>query len=108
MLVIALPIPQGLIARGDNRGSLVEKDLRLRMMHADQQVTGFEASTSQLGLDEPHTWPGAIHVEPAPRKAKPSALFPVRNLQCPCCQRTFACDLEDFNRWFEHIQFCGI
>lgn len=86
----------------------MEKDLRLRMMHSDQQVTGFEASTQKHGMDEHHTWPGAMHAEPPPRKAKPTTLFPVKTLPCPCCQKVFACDLEDFNRWFEHIQFCGI
>ena len=48
---------QGLIARGDHFGSLVEKDLEPPKIHIDEQVTGFEGSVRRL--DDFHTWHGA-------------------------------------------------
>ena len=118
---------QGLIARGDHFGSLVEKDLEHPKIHIDEQVTGFENSVRRL--DDFHTWHGAtsaneLHMQLAAKKPRPRSLFqpttsataskPSSNvvcldcLECRSCSKMYPFNLEGFERWFDHVRFCGV
>ena len=94
----SLPASQGLIARGEHRGSLVEKDLK----PADEQVTGFEKTS--LPANEPRTWPGETAGSAQPR---PSSLLPgERPVKCPSCAKSFGRGADSLKQWFEHVRFC--
>ena len=124
ILMVSVSLLQGLIARGDHRGSLVEKDIKPPRIHIDEQVTGFERSVPRL--DDFHTWHGATsHMQIVGRRARPRSLFqptvskPSSNgvqssvlqldhLECLNCSKIYGFNLEEFDRWFDHIRFCGV
>ena len=102
---------QGLIARGNHFGSLVEKD-RQRMLY-DEQVTGFErAAPTNLSLPaDPHSWPKVTK-----RTPRPNTLIPKSNghqsthryVACPSCSTHFDIEGEmGFSKMFDHISYCG-
>lgn len=102
---------QGLIARGDHFGSLVEKD-KQRMLY-DEQVTGFERATpTNMSLPaDAHSWPKVTK-----RTPRPNTLAPLSNgvqnkhcyIACPTCNTHFDIGEEaGFAKMFEHVSYCG-
>lgn len=109
---------QGLIARGNHFGSLVEKD-RQQCMLFDEQVTGFERPTpTNLSLpSDTRSWPQVTKRAPS----RPNTLVPKTNglstnpqntqscryIACPMCKKVFDIDGEaGFSHLFDHISYC--
>ena len=119
---------QGLIARGDHMGSLVEKDRQLRVLF-DEQVTGFERATQHnMSLpSDTRSWPQVTKRSPRPNTlvpmtnghthhlsaktgiaAQPGAPPQQRLLPCPTCRTPYDIGSESgFAHMFEHISYCG-
>ena len=118
---------QGLIARGDHMGSLVEKDRQLRVLF-DEQVTGFERATQHSLPSDTRSWPQVTK-----RSPRPNTLVPMTNghhhhsanagvptamqtrsaaqqrlLPCPTCKTSYDIGSESgFSHMFEHVSYCG-
>lgn len=119
---------QGLIARGDHMGSLVEKDRQLRVLF-DEQVTGFERPSSHnMSLpSDTRSWPQVTKRSPRPNTLIPTtnghthhhtktAVIPAgvsgigrqRLVPCPACSTPFDIGSESgFSQMFEHVSYCG-
>lgn len=108
---LSLCLSQGLIARGNHFGSLVEKDRQQRMLY-DEQVTGFEKATpitASLPTDT-HSWPQVTARIPP----RPNTLVPKSNgcqthqyIACPTCNMHFDVEGEiGFGKMFDHVSYC--
>lgn len=107
-------LSQGLIARGDHFGSLVEKDRQQRLLY-DEQVTGFEKAmpiTASLPTDA-HSWPQVTaRIPPRPNTLVPKSngCHPLKTqhyVACPSCNMHFDVEGEiGFGKMFDHISYC--
>ena len=109
--VLSLSLSQGLIARGNHFGSLVEKDRQQRLLY-DEQVTGFEKATpitASLPTDA-HSWPQVTsRIPPRPNTLVPKSngVRPHHYVACPSCNMHFDVEGEiGFGKMFDHVSYC--
>ena len=116
---VLLSFLQGLIARGNHLGSLVETDRQLRVLF-DEQVTGFERATPHQNMSLPsdtRSWPQVTQ-----RTQRPNTLLAnghihhgnsatksqQRIVPCPSCKAPFdICTESGFTCMFDHVSYCG-